>query len=456
MTAPRSPASPLLGNIQVDLNEADVTIDNATIEGGAVSILATADSQHLRAIPATSAIPWRASPGPRSSMPSCKRILGLGFVAGVSVSRSTAHISIDSSAATPTSIVADTFTAWATANVAPTAQPIAIKAAVAVAVGITDANVTIGNATITTAADATIRSSTNHAVNVLADEVDPKAGAVAVSVVVYNAVADVQPVAVLTVGGNLFVQADTTYARRNLARTVSGGEGSIGIAVAVDVAHGNTDAYLDGTAHVAGNVNVTAKETTDALTGNKAFVIPSYLLGVSALAGVGTNSTGDLLDDVRQSLITTGKGKASNFLQTTTKQPVKWLRRRFRASPPPTMPRPPPLPTRRSPISRSPERSRSWSTRTRPPRESATAPRPITRRSRPAARSASSRPSTASPSSAPAPRWTHRATRPPSREQTANGDTLYGVSLAVTVGLYENNADAHIAGNAIVDAGEHA
>src|SRR5262249_8875803 len=38
---------PLLGNAQVSVNKTDVTIGSATIEGGAVSILSTADSQHF-------------------------------------------------------------------------------------------------------------------------------------------------------------------------------------------------------------------------------------------------------------------------------------------------------------------------------------------------------------------------------------------------------------------------
>src|SRR5262245_369662 len=38
-------------------------------------------------------------------------------------------------------------------------------------------------------------------------------------------------------------------------------------------------------------------------------------------------------------------------------------------------------------------------------------------------------------------------------EKTVKGDVNYGVSIAVTVGLFTNNADAFIAGNATVDAG---
>ena len=383
-------------------------------------------------------------------------ILGLGFLFGVAVSRSTAQHQIASPTATPTSIIADTFTAWATANVAPTAAPIAIKAAIAVGVGITDAEVTIGNATITTTGDATIRSSTNHAVNVLADEDDPKAGAVAVSVVVYNAVADVQPQAVLTVGGNLFVQADTTYARRNLARTVSGGDGSIGVAVAVDYANGSTDAYLDGTAHVAGNVNVTAKETTNPLTGNKAFVVPvlpARRLRRSRAWGPTPPATSSTT--CGRSIITSGKGAISNFVSTTTKQPIKWLREKFQEKFPPEQP-PPVAPAPMKPdiqfagavaivldTNKATARIGDGSTTDLATVEAGG--------SISVTSTVNSFPFLGAGSSVDS-----SGNKTTFEGQTATGDTRYGASLAATVGLYENDADAHIAGNAIVDAGSRA
>ena len=313
---------PLLGNIKVSLNETDVTIGSATIEGGAVTILSTADSQHIL----TASDFGTGSAAPTGSMfvdSLVQSILGVGLLAGVSYSNSKAHITIDSPTTTPTSIRANTFTAWSTANVASTASPKSVKVAkIAVAIGITDANVSIGNADITTTGDATFRSSTNHAVNAVAEPQDAKAASVAVSVVVYNATADVQPNADLTVGGNLFVQADTTYSRRNLALTVSGGDGSVGLAVAVDVAQGNSDAYLDGMAHVTGNVNVTAKEATVPLTGNKAYVIPGYLIGVAAGAGVGTNSTGGALDDLGNSVVATLKDSRLGI-------PIRWVKQKL-------------------------------------------------------------------------------------------------------------------------------
>ena len=48
-------------------------------------------------------------------------------------------------------------------------------------------------------------------------------------------------------------------------------------------------------------MNVTAKETTNTLTGFKVLAFPAYLYGVSASAGTGSESTGDLLDDLANS-----------------------------------------------------------------------------------------------------------------------------------------------------------
>ena len=299
MTRAKLTQVPLLGNLAVSVNETDVTIDGATIEGGEVEVISTADSQHFLT---ASDVGGGSSSAAGSSLIDTliHSILGVSFFAGLAVSKSTATIKIGSTTATPTIISADDFTAISTANVAPYAAPIGIKgASTAVGVAITDAETTIGAATITTTGDTTIRASMNAATNVVADVTAPRSFALAVTVGNYTTTADVMPEATLNVGGDLFVQADTTMARRNLARTVSGGDGQVGVAVAVDVIHSDANAYLDGTATVQGAVNVTAKETTNTETGFKDVLIPALLVGVNANAGVGSNSTGEVLDDLQ-------------------------------------------------------------------------------------------------------------------------------------------------------------
>jgi hypothetical protein len=67
------------------------------------------------------------------------------------------------------------------------------------------------------------------------------------------------------------------------------------------VANTNTFAYLDGNADVAGNINVTAKETRSPVDVRKAYIIPSTANGVLVDARQGNNSTGDVLDDLKAS-----------------------------------------------------------------------------------------------------------------------------------------------------------
>src|SRR5262249_26073765 len=112
---------------------------------------------------------------------------------------------------------------------------------------------------------------------------------------------DVQDAAVLTVGGSLFVQADTTDRTLTRVRIAGGADGDIAVSLAVGVENTNSYAYLDGTANVTGDVNVTAKETRSSVDVKKAFIIPSTAGGVAADARQGNNSTGDVLDDLKAS-----------------------------------------------------------------------------------------------------------------------------------------------------------
>ena len=105
----------------------------------------------------------------------------------------------------------------------------------------------------------------------------------------------------LTVGRDLFVQAETIDRNATWARAVVDPSGAVGIAVAVSVEHGTTTAAVDGTALVTRNVNVTAKQSKAPVEANRLFAIPSYFTGVSASAAVGTASTGNLLDDLKGS-----------------------------------------------------------------------------------------------------------------------------------------------------------
>src|SRR5205823_12000720 len=134
------------------------------------------------------------------------------------------------------------------------------------------ANVTVKGA-ITTTADATIRSSVDTTTSVVSDSSGLKgiAGAVAASVITSTAKAEVTDDADLTIGGDLFVQSDTVTHNRTMARSSSGEDGSVGVAIAVSVQNTTNNAYLDGTAHVSGNVTVNASQSRDDVPVTKLF-----------------------------------------------------------------------------------------------------------------------------------------------------------------------------------------
>ena len=288
-----------------DSKSVDVTIGDATIEGGAVDIIATADTNHV-----LNASDFGTNLGAQigRGLDGIVRALeGLSLFVGTARSDATATITIDSASAA-TVIVADTFSARAAAKGRAAAAPISIVLGAGFALGevYTNANVTVGNAEITSAGDITIRSTADHTLDVVAD---PKGGAkgatgsVAMSLLNSMAKAHVEDTATLNVGNNLFVQADTTDRNRTLARSTTGGDGKLGIAVAYNEELGETNAWLDGTADVAGNINVTARQQKLPVEAQKAFLFPAFVSGVTARAGVGANTTDDVLDDTKAAVI---------------------------------------------------------------------------------------------------------------------------------------------------------
>ncbi len=208
-------------------------------------------------------------------------------------------ITIGSTTATPTNITASDFMARSTAAADPIAEPTGIFVSIAVAVAITDAETTIGAATITTTGDTTILASSNTDLNVVAINNLKDGAAIAVSVTSYTTGADVQPGATINAGGNISVQANTIFVRQTLARTVTGPEGFIGVAIAVDVAIGSSNAYLDGKACAGLNVNVTATEMTTTQTGFLYLSTSQYGYGVTASAGTGLSTSGNFFYDTK-------------------------------------------------------------------------------------------------------------------------------------------------------------
>jgi len=291
-----------LGFGNVDIIVTDVNIGDATIRGGDVVIQATADSQRLL-LPSdfgTNSIGQLLG----------SQVLGgislaleqLSIFVGVAVAKSKAHVNIGTNPNAPTNIIADNFTALSTAKTLTLVQPIGVIFGGAVGIAITESFTTIDNANISTRYDATIRSTTDHIVDVLADAAGPAAIGIGVSIIKSETSAHVTDDAVLTVGRDLYVQADTTDRTRTMGRGTTGAEGIFSLSVGLGIVVSDTTAALDGQADVTGNVNVTANQVKLPVPANKTFVIPSFASGVNAASGTGVQSTGDFLDDSKAAL----------------------------------------------------------------------------------------------------------------------------------------------------------
>ncbi|MDB5856869.1 MAG: Hemolysin-type calcium-binding region, partial [Ramlibacter sp.] len=309
-----------LGFANLDYIDVSIDIGAVTIRGGDVEVIATADSQRF-----FNKSDWGEDGGKEFGFNIADGLVGalegLSFIAGVTKGDSIAKVAIGTSTST-TIIEAADFTAWSSARVRVAAAPIAIFASVAIGLAHTDAKAEIGNADITTTGDLTVRASTDQIIDVVGDSagIAGVAPAFAFSRIDSDATAHVQTAATLDVGGDLFVQADTLDRNRTLARSSPGGDGMVAAAVAISIERGHTNAWLDGDADVDGSINVTAKQEKAPLERNKAVLAPSVVNGVTAHAGVGLNSTGDLLDDVNGAfwggLFSPITGPIKNYLLT--------------------------------------------------------------------------------------------------------------------------------------------
>ncbi|HSU68754.1 MAG TPA: M10 family metallopeptidase C-terminal domain-containing protein, partial [Tepidisphaeraceae bacterium] len=271
----------------------------ALIQGAAITIHSLSDHTHILSPDTTDGS--IASSAVSVTDTALQGLMGLSnIIAGVAYSRSDSTVTIQSG----TEIDGTDVSIHSAANANATTAPITVALGPAVAIARTYSTETISGKIVATG-KLDINSSTNHVVNVVADTSGLKgfAGSISVGVVDSNATADVTSTADLTVGGDLTVEADTTNASRNMARAVAGADGSLAIAIAVEVENNTTNAFLDGQATVTGSVNVAAQHTWAYVPALKLFLLPTFVSGVSAQAGVGSDSTGDLLDDTKADAI---------------------------------------------------------------------------------------------------------------------------------------------------------
>ena len=498
-----------LGVLNLDLVDTDVTIGDATIRGGEVNILGDIDTARypdfteyvakvaspLDAIPQIPSLVLPAPlppvtlslnlPIPTSSAELASKIgtkvgrllkmfEGLSWVIGMTFTRARTHIRIGTADA-PTVIEADTVNIQASSKVKLITKPSAkFGVAIGIGVALTEATVSIDNATITTTGDLIIEAVTDHSLLVLGRAFNKKlfAAGVAVTVVVSNASAVVGPSARLVVGRDLFIQAETVDRNATQAAGIGDPAAAIAIAIAVAFESGRTTAALDGTADVVRNVNVTAKQSKLPFLKKRKIMrpiagapggrgvpipIPSMFTGVSASASLGTPTTGNLLDDLGKSMKAkkkTAQQVADSKAKSKTTKAMNWAKdttgtRQFGPDPKPKDS------TKRKGFQGAlafalsiDENNVTARIGNRLPGQAADVEAggfvKVTAR-------ISNRPDVTSTASTEF--FTEGAVTGKYSEKKVEGDVNTGVSIAVTVGLFTNQADAFIAGNATVDAG---
>ena len=221
-------------------------------------------------------------------------------------------------------ITSDSFSAKAESYTTASSSPTAFGIGVAIGNVISNADVIIeGN--ITTEGDCFLNARTENTLQVVGSAGGIKGAAFAIAVSILNSDATVRTTewSDLTVGGKLTLLAETIDRNLTLARSKTGDDGMIGMSAAVSYENGTTNALLEGSAEVTGDIKVEASAVKDSIDQSKLFgTVPVTSIGVAASAGVNTSTYGSILDDTQSILIgrITDKAKA---LFTKVKDLVK-------------------------------------------------------------------------------------------------------------------------------------
>ena len=281
--------------VEVEVGSVGVTVESGSeIRGRDVTILASVEYSTLT-----------STSGSISTVESIgdtvlTTIEGLAsLMVDVSVVVSNADIDIQSgSVISSRNFIAQAGT-YSKASASPTASFL-IGGAVSVVVA--NADVTLAG-TVNASEDVLIQAITDQTVSTVASPSAIKGVAIgaAVSVIVSDATAQVTDDAVLNVGEDLYVMAYNIDRVLTKATSQTGKDGIAGVALAVTVEVNSVNAWLDGVANVGEDVLVSATMEQDSVPIKKLFALPSSDIGTSASAGTGSSSSGDVLDDVKSS-----------------------------------------------------------------------------------------------------------------------------------------------------------
>ncbi|RKY41296.1 MAG: hypothetical protein DRP85_06715, partial [Candidatus Makaraimicrobium thalassicum] len=301
-----------------DKSVAEIVLNDAVIQGGVVRLEASANHDDVLGEGTTKAISETIING------ILEFLENLSIVGGVVRSAAEAVIDIGKNAI----IHAATFTAIAEAFSNATTAPKGIGASIAVGLADAIAKVIVAGE-VTTTGDFYIRSLTDNTLNVKANTgaVSGAAGAVAISVLNSVSVAHITDDAVLSIGGDLVVRADTIDRNSTEANGNTGDDGFIGVAVVVSVEEGETNAFVDGDIDVAGDISIIASQEQGDIEKEYIAVIPNAFSGISASAGTETDdATGDLLADGQNAASGAVENKIMPFVKRYLSKVTDWLK----------------------------------------------------------------------------------------------------------------------------------
>ena len=276
------------GFANIDSVDAQVNVGltgNTVIEGGQVTIEATAHSQHyftesdFQNFDIIGSLKIKAS----QEQGAVDDILGgledVSLFVAVTISKATADVDVGQYA----QITATDFTADSLAIASAKADPQAWGLGVAYGEVDTTALVTIAGS-VTTSGWADINATANNTIDVTskATAIAGYNASAAISVVNSNATADVTPTAKLTIGGDLAIEGQRTDSNTTTATSNSDEKGKLGVAFALSLETEQTNAYLDGTASAADISVSTTTQSTPSVTAGA---------GVGAGTQAGSNLT---------------------------------------------------------------------------------------------------------------------------------------------------------------------
>ncbi|EAR60225.1 type I secretion target repeat protein [Oceanospirillum sp. MED92] len=326
------------GFANIDFIEATVTIgenlsgtgEKTILKGADVTIYARADAQHYL----KDTDQWDFSLSDYVAF-GAESLIGAteNFAAFVAVSyaKGNAKVKIGKE----TEVEAEDFVADATSVVNVSASPIGWAFAGAAGVIDNTAKVEV-EGKITTTDDLIIRSTADSTTDVLADPTAAGTIAVAVGISVLDSesTAHVKDTAILSVGGDLTVDANSVERNRTMARAISGNDGALGVALAFSYETSDTNAYLDGTVSQSDTVSVTAEMEKAAIESTNMVVVPTIVNGVQAVSANGSESKGNLLEDTEATAkekMTAGVDKLTGGLITKVSNAVAGV---FTSDPP--------------------------------------------------------------------------------------------------------------------------